>query len=377
MSMILGVILTLSVLGGMNFYVAKRLYQYIKFVSKKLNGIVFIVFYTLLTSALFISTMPLPIIVKNTARLISAYWVGIFIYLFIFFLLSDLFILLGKSLKLIPVQKLQNIRFYARTIAVLLTLGTVSYGIYNGKQLKTVSYDIQLNRSLSGEMNIVFISDLHLGDVNSERRLESIVQGINSLNPDIVCIIGDIFNDDFYTIRDPGRASKLLRSINATYGVFASLGNHDGGRTLPSMMDFLSRSNVKLLNCEHVIIDERLILIGRLDATPIGGFGDMKRRDFSEILARIEAELPIVVMEHNPRHIDEYDSEVDLILAGHTHRGQLFPGSLFTRAIFTVDYGHFQRDSGSPHVIVTQGAHTWLMPMRIGSNNEIASVIVR
>ena len=82
-------------------------------------------------------------------------------------------------------------------------------------------------------------------------------------------------------------------------------------------------------------------------------------------------------MDHNPANIGEYGSEVDLILSGHTHRGQLFPGSLFTRAMFTVDYGHFQKNSDSPHVIVTQGVHTWLMPMRVGTNNETANVIVR
>jgi len=223
-------------------------------------------------------------------------------------------------------------------------------------------------------MKIVLIADLHLGDTNGEKRLEDIVQGINYLSPDIVCIVGDIFNDDFYIIRDPDRASALLRNIKSTYGIYASLGNHDGGRTLPETIDFLERSNVKLLNCEHIVIDERLVLIGRLDASPIGGFGDMRRKDFSEIMEQIDVNLPIVVMEHNPVHIDEYGDEVDLILSGHTHRGQIFPGNLITRAIYTVDYGHYQRDASSHHVIVTQGVSTWQMPMRVGTDNEIVSI---
>jgi predicted MPP superfamily phosphohydrolase len=228
-------------------------------------------------------------------------------------------------------------------------------------------------------MNIVLISDLHLGDVNSERHLERVAQKINSLNPDIVCIVGDIFNDDFYTIRDPGRTSELLENIEATYGVFASLGNHDGNMagTLNQMMDFLEQSNVELLNCEHIIIDERLILIGRLDASPIGGFGEMSRKDFADILAQIEAEsLPIVVMDHNPANISEYCENIDLILAGHTHGGQIFPGNLIVRAFHTARHGHYQINEGNTHVVVTQGAGTWLMPLRVGTDNEVVKLLL-
>jgi hypothetical protein len=82
-------------------------------------------------------------------------------------------------------------------------------------------------------------------------------------------------------------------------------------------------------------------------------------------------------MEHNPSHIDEYGSEADLILAGHSHRGQMFPGSLVTRAMFTVDYGYYQADANSPHVIVTSGVSTWGPPMRVGTNNEIVSITLR
>jgi hypothetical protein len=226
-------------------------------------------------------------------------------------------------------------------------------------------------------MKIVLISDLHLGEVNSERNLERMVQAINELNPDIVCIAGDIFNDDFYAIRNPDRASALFRSINAAYGVYACLGNHDGGRTLGKMINFLEESNIKLLNDEYVIIDGRAALFGRLDSSPIGGFGELKRQDISQTIASVGANMPVIVMDHSPSNIEEYGNEVDLILAGHTHRGQMFPGKLFTNRLFIVDYGHYQKDVNSPHVIVTSGLSTWLPPMRVGTQNEIASILLR
>ncbi|GAA0390976.1 hypothetical protein GCM10008933_22380 [Paenibacillus motobuensis] len=84
--------------------------------------------------------------------------------------------------------------------------------------------------------------------------------------------------------------------------------------------------------------------------------------------------MPIVVMDHTPSNIEQYGENVDLVLAGHTHRGQIFPGNLITKAVFVVDYGQYQEDASSPNVIVSSGAGTWGMPMRIGSNNEIVSI---
>ena len=373
----LAVIAIIGFLGGMNYYVGRRLFQTLTFHFPKINLLIYTGIYIVIAVSFILARLPLPAVIRSLMNSIGSIWMGVWVYLMVFFILTDIIIFVGSAVKIIPAGLLLNVQFYARIISIVLSIGIISYGLYNANQTKIVSYDIQLNGRLSEEMTIVLIADSHLGDTNGEERLEDIVAGINSLNPDIVCIAGDIFNDDFYNIQDPERASALLQRIESTYGVYAVLGNHDGGRTLPEMMEFLERSNVTLLNCEHAIIDERLILIGRLDASPIGGFGEMSRKDFSEITNQIDENLPIVVMDHNPGHIGEYGNDVDLILAGHTHRGQIFPGSLFTRAMFTVDYGHYQRDSDSPHVIVTQGVSTWQMPMRVGTNNEIVSIVVR
>ena len=366
----------------MNVYVGLRIYQWLVFYFPNIKRLVFATLYFLVAFSFIFVRLPinLPTIIKNTLNLIGAYWMGAFIYFMIFFVLADALLLIGNVAKLIPPHMLKNARFYAGAAVMVFTIGAVLYGLYNARQIKIVSYDLnlnkELNKSLTNKMNIVLISDLHLGDINSEKHLEGIVRAINNLTPDIVCIAGDIFNDNFYNIRNPDRASDLLNSINTPFGVYASLGNHDGGSTLNEMAEFLKSSGIKLLNDEYVIIDERLILIGRLDSSPIGGFGEMKRKCFSEIYANIKADLPIAVMDHNPTNINEYGSEVDLILSGHTHRGQLFPGGLITRMMFTVDYGHYQKDSESPHVIVSQGVHTWMMPMRVGTNNEIVSILI-
>jgi hypothetical protein len=239
--------------------------------------------------------------------------------------------------------------------------------------LKYVHYEIELAKGLEVGLTVVMISDLHLGDVMSERRLSSIVNAINSLNPDIVCITGDIFNDDFRTIQNPQRARDLLLNINSTYGVFACLGNHDGGSTFNEMAAFLDESGVRLLMDEYEIIDGRFVIVGRLDPSPIGGLEGRKRQELADFLP-FDTGLPVIVMDHNPMSIGTYGAETDLVLSGHTHRGQVFPGSLITKRIFHIDYGHRLGTGETPHLIVTQGVHTWLMPVRVGTNNEIVSI---
>jgi predicted MPP superfamily phosphohydrolase len=330
--------------------------------------------------------LPIPLIIKNALGWFYSYYMCVFVYFLMYFIVADFLILFGSFVKIIPNHILRRVRFVAGLTVILLTFATIIYGARNANKINNVFYNIRLKENvLSSELKIVLISDLHLGAINSEKRLEIMVQNINRLSPDIVCVAGDIFNDDFDAINNPDKAINILKNISAKYGVYGILGNHDGGKTLKKMMNFLELSNIKLLNDESVIIDERFVLIGRLDSSPIGGFGEMSRKKFTEmnrnkfaeIILNEIAEIPIIVMDHNPANIGEYGNEISLILAGHTHKGQIFPGNLFTKLMFIVDYGHYQKNAESPNVIVTSGVSTWGMPMRVGTNNEIVSIILR
>ena len=140
------------------------------------------------------------------------------------------------------------------------------------------------------------------------------------------------------------------------------------------MVEFLEDSNINLLEDEYEIIDNRLILIGRLDASSIGGYGDKKRSELASFFTRDDPTLPVIVLDHNPARIDEYTTEADLILCGHTHKGQVFPGNLITNLMYTVDYGYYQKDISSPQVIVSSGIGAWGPPIRVGSDSEIVSI---
>ena len=81
---------------------------------------------------------------------------------------------------------------------------------------------------------------------------------------------------------------------------------------------------------------------------------------------------PVVVIDHNPLGIEEgVEADVALLLCGHTHKGQFFPATLFTKWFYGARgfYGHFQ--TGKIHSVVTSGAGYFQLPIRIGTNSEI------
>lgn len=375
MSVILTATISILFYGGANIYIAQRLYRWFCLVFPRINFALYAVIYLLLVFSIVLGFLPIRSGVKKVVNVISGYWLGVFLYLLIFCLAADCIVLLGSLIKVIPRPLPQSVVFYRGLAALVMTAGLIIYGRYNATQIRFVDYDVSIEgKALSEDVRVVLISDLHLGAVNSESNLARVVKCINTLEPDIVCIAGDIFNGDFGALSNPSRLIDLFLEIKATYGVYATLGNHDAGRTFGEMVHFLSQCDIRLLNDEYETVDGRLILAGRVDPSPIGGFGDVRRADTSVVFADLSTDLPVIVMEHNPDCIGQYASEVDLLLAGHTHKGQVFPGGLITRAVFDVDYGHFQRDISSPHIIVTSGAGTWGTPLRIGSSSEIVSI---
>ncbi len=140
------------------------------------------------------------------------------------------------------------------------------------------------------------------------------------------------------------------------------------------MLDMLEKAEVRVLNDEYEVIDGRFIVCGRLDAFPIGGNGGMARKSIENVLENADMSLPVIVLDHNPQDVDKYDGNIDLVLSGHTHKGQIFPCGIVTDMMFPVDYGYYRRDENAPHVVVSSGAGAWGMPMRVGTDCEVVSI---
>lgn len=306
---------------------------------------------------------------KHLLNTLSSYLMGPLVYFLLFILMADgvLFVL-----RRVPrLRALSWLRLAATLSALSLTILVCICGFLNARSIKTVSYEITVSEE--GEetppLRMALVSDLHLGSAIGEKTLGDTVRAINATAPDVICIAGDIIDSDFYAIRDPDAAAATLRELSAPLGVYACLGNHDAGSTFPQMEAFFRACGITVLSEEYATLDGRLLLLGRADGTPIGQ--QAARTDTDALLAARPAELPLVVLDHNPAHVGEYDGRADLILSGHTHHGQIFPGTLVTK------YGYYPKGEETPHYIVTSGAGIWGPPMRVGTNAEIVSLLLR
>lgn len=379
--MVLALIVLVALVGAGNFYISKRLYQSISYFHSKLpewsQWVYFILFTLILAGGFFKTSLSLSPGATHLLGVVSGYCMGIFVYLLLFFLIADCLMLIARLFQKNRNPVARKPRAVAGVLAIVVALSFCLYGFIHVKNVKVTPYEIAIDHaSLEEELNLVLVSDLHMGSVGWEERLLNTVSTINAQEPDVICIAGDIFDSDFTAIKNPENAKTLLRGLRAKYGVYACLGNHDAGKTLPQMLELLQECNITLLDEKAVTINGQITLAGRLDSSPIEENGEeFTRKETKEFLASIDTNLPLVVMDHNPDNGEDYpENTVDLLLSGHTHKGQIFPANLFTKLIYTCDYGYYRENEDHPHHIITSGAGVWGMPMRVGTDTEIVTV---
>ena len=339
-------------------------------------------------------------------RLAGMYLPPFFIYLFGFIFLFDLvslsFFLYGKITRRKTNKKNRlpvKIMPAGVGIALVLTLLLLVYGSFHAQDIRTVYYTLPFYGTAAGpgrqgnplgisekeNLRIVLVSDLHIGQTVGKKWTGRIIDSINHAEPDLVCMAGDIFDSGLDGVKDShGIAAEFMR-IKAPLGVYACPGNHDTNRRTRSIDEiglFLSMAGIKLLADETVPLQmpagmPGIYIAGRRDARPIGMQGE--RLSMEELVASMQTNgiTPrplLILLDHQPLELQEAAwAEIDLALCGHTHRGQFFPGSLFTRSIFKkaggTHYGLWQQ--GNTRAIVSSGAGVWGPPIRIGTNSEV------
>ena len=360
-----------------NFYLGKKFYNIYSYLllkrNKKVSLKIFLLVYTL-CSLPFV----LPFMLSSSSgsgflmafRNISYYVLIFFLYAGIFFLLSELVLLGLKLFKVYKKPVSKKLLFKTSCIVLAASFLMFSYNSINALFIKTVSYEVETTKSSSiNELNIAFISDLHLG--YDEKYLERIVDKVNSLNPDIILLGGDIFDGRVEDLTEIDALKIYFSNFKSKYGTFACLGNHDRRGESDLLNEILSDGNVQVLYDEFMNFDNEFILVGRRD---LNEARRGTRKEINYDSPEFDKNLPIIVIDHQPNAYTDYPDFVDLILSGHTHRGQIIPLNFITSMVHIQDYGYYRESGNRPQMIVSSGVGTWGPRMRSGSSNEILNI---
>ncbi|NMM62228.1 metallophosphoesterase [Clostridium sp. P21] len=369
------VILSVFIIYGLtNFIIAKEAMTWILAMWPSLSPFVFYIIYSICAlSVVIVFFLPASFTIRKYITLFSYYWMGIYFYLLLAILISMIILFFCFRFGLVSPDFQRQAVLITGWIVFFIVSASLIYGRVNAEDIKLNSYEVEIQKkSEISELKIALISDIHLNAINNYDHFNKVVDKINSINPDILCFSGDIFDGDYYAAESPEKIQKLLMSIQVKYGIYACIGNHDAGKTYNQMIEFLEKSSVNVLYDNYINIDNKFVIAGRRDSSPIGDQGEVRSQIPS--LGVQYKDLPIIVLDHQPSNIRECNSDIDLVLCGHTHRGQIFPINYITKAIFDVDYGYYKKDQNSPHVIVSSGVGTWGPPFRIGTDNEVVSI---
>lgn len=314
-------------------------------------------------------------IIADMLLYLDSYWFTSMKY---FLVILVLFIPVGFIIKKAgkPENKVTNFLQNTPTIGLVLLIAIISYfsyGTWNARNTVITRYDISIDKKVGNlrSLNVVMLSDIHLGRVINNKRLISLVEEINRLKPDIVLLAGDCIEDEYEPYIRQNMA-RTLQKINSKLGVYAVLGNHDiaMGNTEINIKN-LNNARVIVLKDQYIKVADAFYIVGRSDRGEVGE--NSGRPKISDIVKGIDKSLPIILMDHQPVDFDlAEENGVDVQLSGHTHNGQDIFGRFFTSLSYELAYGISKHNSFN--AIVSSGFGTWGSPVRVGTSSEIVNI---
>lgn len=305
---------------------------------------------------------------------INGVWVIFNIYLASLILLFDLIFYLHKKWGLFSRFREKRIRL-VKLISFCVLFAFINlqlfFGYENFLYPEILKFDFSFNKPKNQDQKpvktykMLVVSDIHLGYIVDEKILEKYVSLINKEQPDIIVIDGDLVDYDLRPLI-AGKMDQQLRKLKAPKGVYFVPGNHEYKFNPEVKLDWIAGCGITVLKDSVANIDNQLFLIGRDDRS-----NEDKRKPIEELMKHVDLTRPCIFLAHQPADIrDAYKYDIPLAICGHTHRGQVWPMSLFVHVFYTNGYG--MQLKGKSTSYTTSGLGLSGFPLRIGSHSEIA-----
>jgi hypothetical protein len=279
-------------------------------------------------------------------------WMIAFLYLLIVFILADI----GVLVRLIPkdwfIGNAVSMAIILGVIAVVLTAGGIHY-----KHKYREELTVHTEKPLEKPLTVVLASDLHIGYSNRKAELARWIDLINAEKPDLVLFCGDIMDIQLRPLVEGNFAEEFHR---LTAPAFTVLGNHEyiGGEE--DAESFLKDAGIGLLR-DSVVQVKGITVIGRDDRS------NPDRKPLSELADSLQGFS--ILLDHQPYQLEEAEAAgIDFQFSGHTHRGQVWPLSWLTDAMYEKSWGYHRR--GNTQYYVSSGLGIWGPKIRIGTRSE-------
>ena len=254
---------------------------------------------------------------------------------------------------------------------------------YNSVEIREVSFTKEnLPESLNG-FKITFVSDIQADRFTNEDRLSNFIDKLNSTNPDLVLIAGDMITStpDFIEL-----SANQLSKVNAKHGVFTCVGDHDNWAYRGNTEKSLSEVTKALSNVNIPMIDNNKLILGidssNIEVTFITNtyVETVSEKILDSLTNNINKADLRIFLTHQPREFmikKAADKKYDLYLCGHTHGGQvtfLFPFYNLSPTLAETTYMRGDFWFGDMLMIVTRGLGMSLAPVRFNSTPEITVI---
>ena len=311
---------------------------------------------------------------KDFLAFTGDYWLAALYYLVMAWLLVDSGRLIARALgRRTGAARPPAVGLVVATAVALLLV----YGSWNARDPQVTTYEVTIAKPAGGldGLRVVMVADIHLGPIVGGARLEELVALINSRQPDLVLLAGDIIDENvsYFVERKMGEPFGRLQP---RYGVWAALGNHEyiSGKA-EEVVAVLEVAGIRVLRDDYARVGDSLYVVGRDDRRR-ASFDARGRAELAAVMTGVDRRLPIILIDHQPYQLEEAAGQgVDLQVSGHTHVGQMFPNNFVTGRIFENDWGLLCK--GAYHAVVSSGYGTWGPPIRVGNKPEIVEINIR
>lgn len=303
---------------------------------------------------------------------IGSFWLVLAWYALLMIIAIDLIRLANHFIGFIP-EALSSTIFSGKILISTVSLISVSLviaGAINAYIPRINNIDIDIDKPNPNEKNlkVALVSDIHMGFIIGNNRTNRLVNRLNEQNPDLILLAGDIVDHNpMPVIRK--ELGKHYKKLNPKYGIYAVTGNHEFIGSPEISVDYLSGYGINYLRDTAIELENGITIVGREDKEK-PRFSGSTRKPLAKLLNNVDKSNPIILMDHQPIQYDRAEKEgVDLMVSGHTHKGQFWPFGYITKKVFELDYGF--KKKGKTNFYVSSGYGTWGPPVRIGSKSEI------